>query len=172
MILVNAPSALRFGAREFRCAIGRGGMRQASTKREGDGASPMGIWRLWRVLYRADRVRPPPSRLPTEKLAPDDGWCDAPDHPAYNRKIRFPFAASAETLWRDDHVYDYIGILSHNGWPVIPGAGSAIFLHLARPDWAPTEGCIAVTQDSFEHILANAPAMCPVVIGQATGSGG
>ncbi len=165
MILVPAPSVLHYGGRQFRCTIGRSGFISAAEKREGDGASPTGSWRLWRVLYRADRVCPPCSHLPLDRLAPGDGWCDAPDHPAYNRKIRFPFAASAEHLWREDHVYDYIGILSHNGGPVIPGAGSAIFLHLARSDWAPTEGCVAMAQDSFEHILAHAPADCQVVIG-------
>lgn len=166
MIHVRAAKHLRFGTLELRCTIGRTGMRPAASKREGDGASPMGTWRLWRVLYRADRVRPPPSRLPLSPLRPEDGWCDAPDHPAYNRKISWPFAASAEALWRDDHVYDYVGILSHNGAGVVPGAGSAIFLHLARPDWAPTEGCVAMARDSFEYILARAPANCAVVIGE------
>ena len=78
--------------------------------------------------------------LPHAPLAQDDGWCDAPDDPAYNPPVRLPYPVSAERLWRDDRVYDLIVVLGYNDDPVVPGAGSAIFLHLARPDYAPTPG--------------------------------
>jgi L,D-peptidoglycan transpeptidase YkuD (ErfK/YbiS/YcfS/YnhG family) len=98
------------------------------------------------VFYRADRIGRPATKLPCTAIAPEDGWCDAPADPAYNRKIRLPYKASAETLWRDDTLYDIVVVLGHNDDPVVPGAGSAIFLHLARDDGGPTEGCIGVAR--------------------------
>jgi L,D-peptidoglycan transpeptidase YkuD (ErfK/YbiS/YcfS/YnhG family) len=136
-----------------RCALGPAGVVPAQDKREGDGASPAGFWPLRRVLYRPDRRAAPESGLPVAALDPADGWCDAPDDPAYNRQVRLPYPASAEPLWRDDGVYDLIVILGHNDDPVVPGAGSAIFLHLARPDFAPTQGCIALAADDLEALL-------------------
>jgi len=140
----------------MRCAIGKGGTKPAAEKREGDGASPIGQWPLRRVLYRADRISAPNTHLPTAPIAPGDGWCDAPDDPNYNRPVPLPYPASAETLWREDHVYDIIVILGHNDDPVVPGAGSAIFWHLARPDFRPTEGCVAVPLDVMLVALAAA----------------
>ncbi|MBV9420719.1 MAG: L,D-transpeptidase family protein, partial [Alphaproteobacteria bacterium] len=87
-------------------------------------------------------------------IAPDDGWCDAPSHPAYNTQIKTPFTASHETLWRDDHLYDVVIIVGFNDAPVIAGKGSAIFIHVARPDFGPTEGCIALAQDDLLELLA------------------
>ena len=140
----------------MRCAIGKGGFKPAADKREGDGASPIGAWPIRRVLYRQDRVSAPNTRIPTFPIAPNDGWCDAPDDPNYNRPVTLPYPASAETLWRDDNVYDIIVILGHNDDPVVPGAGSAIFWHLARPDYAPTEGCVAVAEADMRAALARA----------------
>lgn len=139
---------------EIPCAIGKGGVRPAAQKREGDGASPIGVWSLRRVLYRPDRVGRPQTGLPVVEIAPDDGWCDAPGDPAYNRPVKLPYLASAENLWREDHVYDVIVILGHNDDPVVPGAGSAIFWHLARPDFTPTEGCVAVPLEGMLRALA------------------
>lgn len=134
---------------EARCALGKGGVIDAALKREGDGASPIGVWPLRRVLYRPDRGPVPETALPAQPIAPDDGWCDAPDDLAYNRPVKHPYPASAERLWRDDHAYDLIVILGHNDDPVVPGAGSAIFWHLAQPDWRGTEGCVAVSRETM-----------------------
>ena len=138
-----------------RCALGRAGVAAAGAKREGDGASPAGLWPLRRVLWRPDRGAAPASRLPLQAIAPGDGWCDAPDDPAYNRPVTLPYGAGAEALWRDDRVYDLI-ILGFNDSPVVPGAGSAIFVHLARLDFGPTEGCIALGGSDLVHLLAHA----------------
>lgn len=125
------------------CTLGRSGIRL--DKREGDGATPAGCFVPRRVLYRPDHVQPPKTRLPASAIAPADGWCDAPNDPAYNRPVTLPYPASAERMWRDDALYDLVVVLGHNDDPVIPGAGSAIFLHLARVDGGPTEGCIGVS---------------------------
>ena len=137
-----------------RCALGKGGVVQAAQKREGDGASPQGRWRMKRVFYRPDRLGRPVTNLPVVPLSEADGWCDAADHPLYNRPISLPFAASHERLWRDDHVYDLIVELAHNDDPVRPGFGSAIFFHLAHEDYRPTEGCIAVAKSDMLAVLA------------------
>ena len=133
---------LRFKGEAVRAAGGRGGV--SAHKQEGDGATPLGVLPLRRVYYRADRLGRPKTMVPLEPLAPDDGWCDDPGSSAYNRAVRLPFDAHHEELWRRDNVYDVIGVLGWNDDPVMRGRGSAIFLHVARPDYAPTEGCIAL----------------------------
>lgn len=138
------------------CAIGRSGMIAASEKREGDGASPVGRWPLRRVHYRADRLEPITTHLPLRAIQPDDGWCDAPEHPQYNSRVQRPFPASHEILWRDDAVYDVIVELGHNDDPTVPGAGSAIFMHVAKPDYSPTEGCIALALADLLSLLVDA----------------
>lgn len=149
---LNGPGLADVRAK--RCVLGKGGVRAAADKREGDGASPLGLWRLKWVYYRPDRLVRPRTALPTVPLSPDDGWCDAVEHPLYNQPVSLPFTASHERLWRDDHVYDLIVVLSHNDAPPKPGLGSAIFWHVAQPDWRPTEGCIAVARETLEAVLA------------------
>ena len=139
-----------------RCALGRGGVIGAAQKREGDGTSPLGKWRMKRVFYRPDRTPRPETTLPVVPLTPQDGWCDAPDHPLYNRPVRLPFGASHEHLWRDDHVYDLIVELSHNDDPVEPDRGSAVFFHLSHDDFRPTEGCVAIPLDYMRAFLRTA----------------
>jgi len=153
---VEADGKLTLGRRRVRCALGPSGVVPASDKREGDGASPAGIWPLREVLYRPDRGPLPVTALPVRALSPDDGWCDAPNDPAYNRAVRRPYSASTERLWREDHIYDIIVIIGHNDDPVAPGMGSAIFLHISRPDYSPTQGCIAIARAELEALLAMA----------------
>ena len=135
------------------CALGRGGVIDALQKREGDGASPLGAWRMKRVFYRPDRLPRPKTNLPVIPLSEHDGWCDAPGHSLYNRPVTLPFDASHEKLWRDDHVYDLIVELSHNDDPVVPHLGSAVFMHLAHDDLRPTEGCVAIPRDYMLSVL-------------------
>jgi len=142
------------GGLEARCALGRGGIVAAADKREGDGATPAGRWPLRRVLWRPDRGPAPKTALPVSPIAPDDGWCDAPGDGAYNRPVKHPYPASAEHLWREDGLYDLIVVLGHNDDPPAPGMGSAIFLHVAAPDFAPTEGCVAIERADLEALLA------------------
>jgi L,D-peptidoglycan transpeptidase YkuD (ErfK/YbiS/YcfS/YnhG family) len=147
---------MAWAGHEVRAALGKGGLVPADAKREGDGATPIGAWPIRRVLYRPDRGPIPKTGLPFQAIAPEDGWCDAPLDKAYNRPVALPYPASAEQLWRDDGVYDLVVILGHNDDPVVPGAGSAIFLHLARPDFSPTEGCVALAREDLEALLAEA----------------
>jgi L,D-peptidoglycan transpeptidase YkuD (ErfK/YbiS/YcfS/YnhG family) len=135
-----------------RAAIGRGGI--GSKQREGDGITPIGIWPVRKVMFRGDRVYAPRTRLKLWPIISGDAWCDAPDDARYNRWVRTPYPASHEMLWREDRLYDIAAVLGFNDAPVIPGRGSAIFLHVARPDYGPTEGCIALAQDDLLELLA------------------
>lgn len=154
--IANASSQLRWRSHTVRCALGRSGVTAASAKREGDGASPIGIWPMRQVLWRPDRIAAPATGLPSVELIPQAGWCDDPADPFYNRPVLLPYAASHEKLWRDDRLYDLIVELGYNDDPVIPGKGSAIFLHVAQPDYAPTEGCVACALPDLLALLADA----------------
>jgi L,D-peptidoglycan transpeptidase YkuD (ErfK/YbiS/YcfS/YnhG family) len=133
---------LDWGAGKRRAAIGPGGI--AIKGGEGDGITPRGAFTVREIFYRADRIAKPVTRLRLRAIQPDDGWCDAPDDPNYNRLVKLPYPASAETMWRDDHLYDLVAVLGYNDDPVVAGNGSAIFLHLAKPGYAHTHGCVAL----------------------------
>jgi L,D-peptidoglycan transpeptidase YkuD (ErfK/YbiS/YcfS/YnhG family) len=155
-------TVLDWGAGARRCAIGRGGI--AVKTAEGDGVTPLGTWPIRRVLYRADRLDRPQTELPLAEIAPDDGWCDAPTDPRYNTQIKLPYAASHESLWRRDRLYDVIAVLGFNDDPVTSGKGSAIFLHMAREGYAPTEGCVALALPDLLDVLRVATAASTVRI--------
>jgi L,D-peptidoglycan transpeptidase YkuD (ErfK/YbiS/YcfS/YnhG family) len=150
-ITVHPDGWLDFDGRRLRCALGRGGVR--ADKVEGDGATPTGVYPLRRVLYRADRIDPPETALPVSAIAESDGWCDDPDDAAYNRPVTLPYPGRAESLWRDDHLYDLVIVVGHNDDPVVAGLGSAIFIHVARPGYAPTEGCIALAIEDLRPVV-------------------
>ena len=143
---------LRLAGRDLRCVFGEAGI--AAHKQEGDAATPCGVLALRRVLYRADRLPSPATALAREPIAPDDGWCDDVGHPDYNRAVRLPHPGRHERLWRDDRLYDLIGVLGYNDAPVQRGRGSAIFLHLAGADERPTQGCVALHRDELLWALA------------------
>lgn len=136
---------LDWGAGKRRAAIGPGGI--AVKDGEGDGITPRGSWPVREIFYRADRVAPPRTALPLRAIEKDDGWCDAPGDPNYNRLVKLPYPASHEQMWREDYLYDLVAVLGFNDAPVVPGKGSAIFLHLARDGYASTHGCVALTYE-------------------------
>jgi L,D-peptidoglycan transpeptidase YkuD (ErfK/YbiS/YcfS/YnhG family) len=123
-------------------------------KREGDGTTPIGAWPLREVRYRADQVIRPVTRMRVRPLQERDGWCDAPADCNYNREVRHPYPASAERLWRTDRIYDLVLVLGYNDTPRRRGRGSAVFLHLAREHFAPTEGCVALSPRDARLLLA------------------
>ncbi len=142
---------LQAGGLRFHCSLGRSGARYL--KREGDGASPKGSFALRRLFYRADRMMPPRMFLKAQVLRDDDGWCETVGDRNYNRRVRIPYAASHETMKRQDELYDIVVELSHNERPRVQGLGSAVFFHLRRPDGGPTAGCIAVSKKDMRIIL-------------------
>jgi L,D-peptidoglycan transpeptidase YkuD (ErfK/YbiS/YcfS/YnhG family) len=142
---------LAAGGLIFPCALGRAGV--SPHKHEGDGATPAGAFRMVAALYRPDRIDRPRTSLPLTAIRPDSGWCDDPADRAYNKPVRLPFSASHEKLWRKDSVYDVVVVLDYNLDFAWPGKGSAIFLHLAHPDFSPTAGCIAVAPQTMRRLL-------------------
>lgn len=148
----NTRGRLVGGGVDLAAAIGRSGL--TALKREGDGASPRGRFRIVGGFYRPDRFGSRPrAGVPLFPLRPDDGWCDDPADRNYNRLIGRPYPRSHEAMWRDDHVYDVVLVLDVNLRPRVRGGGSAIFFHLARPDFGPTAGCLAVSRADMLRLL-------------------
>jgi L,D-peptidoglycan transpeptidase YkuD (ErfK/YbiS/YcfS/YnhG family) len=147
--------ALAVGGLAFDCALGRAGI--LAGKREGDDGTPAGRWALREVFWRPDRGARPATGLPVSPLAPDDAWCDDPGHPAYNRRVRLPFAAGHEVLWRADALYDLVAVIGYNDAPPVADAGSAIFLHVAAEGatgFQSTAGCVALREPDLRAVLA------------------
>jgi len=130
-------------------ALGRAGIK--ANKREGDGATPRGRFRLVRLWWRPDRGPRPRTLLPVRRIGPRDAWCENPDDRRYNRPILIE--RGGDRLWREDHLYDFIIELDHNTRPRIAGRGSAVFVHVARPNLAPTAGCVALEARRLKALL-------------------
>jgi L,D-peptidoglycan transpeptidase YkuD (ErfK/YbiS/YcfS/YnhG family) len=162
--LPGAPSLgrLEAGGRVIRCALGRGGIRRG--KREGDGVTPAGVHPLRRLWYRSDRHSHPPTMLPVRRIGAEDGWCDAPGDRNYNRSVRLPYAGSHEAMRRRDGLYDHVVEIGFNDARRVQGGGSAIFLHVARPGFLPTEGCIAIAAGELRKLLPRLGPRTRIVI--------
>jgi L,D-peptidoglycan transpeptidase YkuD (ErfK/YbiS/YcfS/YnhG family) len=143
---------LTAGGRTVPVALGRGGIR--ANKREGDGGTPRGSFRPRQVWWRADRHPRPRTFLPVRTIGPEDAWCEDPASRHYNQPIRLERGRSGDRLRRDDHLYDFIVEIDHNSSPRVAGRGSAVFLHLARDNFGPTAGCVAMTRSAMLRLLA------------------
>jgi len=153
-IVINTKTLrLTCGKLSLPCRIGKAGSIAQTAGREGDSKTPLGVYVLRFGFFRADRLPEPRANLTFRALRKDDGWCDAPDDPAYNRFIRLPYPANHETLWRDDGAYDLILVISHNDSPPVPDLGSAVFIHIAQPDDRQTLGCIALAPEEMVKLL-------------------
>ena len=144
-------------------ALGRSGIR--ANKREGDGGTPRGRFRLKRLWWRADRLPRPMTHLPVRPITPADGCCENPADRRYNRPIRLNPGQPGDRLKREDALYDLIIELDHNTRPRIAGRGSAVFVHVARPGFAPTAGCIALKSDALRRLIARLGPKSRIVIG-------
>jgi L,D-peptidoglycan transpeptidase YkuD (ErfK/YbiS/YcfS/YnhG family) len=139
------------GSLQVRIALGRAGIR--ADKREGDGATPRGRFRPLRLWWRCDRGPQPQTLLPLRRISRTDGWCEDARDRRYNRPVRVPEASSADRLWRQDHLYDLIVEIDHNTRPRVAHRGSAVFIHVAWPGFAPTAGCVALRQRDLRHLI-------------------
>lgn len=147
---------LKFGSKIYPCALGKEGITKG--KKEGDNKSPVGNFRLRRVYYRYDKLHKPIySKVPMLALLQEDGWCDDPKDKEYNKSVMLPYHASAESLWREDDLYDVLVVMGYNDDPVEPGKGSAIFMHVARNlddnEYLGTEGCVSLNKEDLLEIL-------------------
>tara|TARA_B100001540_G_scaffold294950_1_gene295319 strand:+ start:770 stop:1336 length:567 start_codon:yes stop_codon:yes gene_type:complete len=155
--VTSNQARLYCGEKSYPCVVGRGGV--TSDKIEGDHKTPLGRFALRTVYYRPDRILDLKKlSLPTFPLRPEWGWCDDPDDPLYNQRIARPYDGHHEVMWRDDHLYDLVVVLSYNEPPSTPGKGSAIFLHVAPNDFSGTEGCIALSLSDLREVLVNCNA--------------
>jgi L,D-peptidoglycan transpeptidase YkuD (ErfK/YbiS/YcfS/YnhG family) len=139
------------GEKRWRCVVGAGGVRE--DKVEGDAATPVGEFPLRRIYFRNDRLVLPKVRLPARPIGEHDGWCDDPRSPAYNRLVRIPNEWSHEKMWREDGLYDVVVVVGYNDDPPEGEWGSAIFLHIARDDMSPTQGCVAFARSDLLELL-------------------
>lgn len=153
---------VEFGPFRWPCALGRSGI--SPRKREGDGATPRGRHRLLYGYFRQGHFRRVNASLPLKALKACQGWCDAPSDGNYNREVRHPYKASAESLWRDDRLYDCIIVVDYNVCPRARCKGSAIFMHVARPGLLPTEGCIAMRKSHLRVLLAHLPRNASIIV--------
>jgi L,D-peptidoglycan transpeptidase YkuD (ErfK/YbiS/YcfS/YnhG family) len=154
---------LRAGPLTLPVALGRGGIK--ANKREGDGGTPRGVYRLVRLWWRADRHPRPPTMLPVRRIGNDDAWCEDPGDRRYNRPIKLSPDSDADRLARSDRLYDFIIEIDHNARPRVKGRGSAVFIHAARPGLAPTAGCIALDIDALRRLLARVGPRTEIIVG-------
>jgi L,D-peptidoglycan transpeptidase YkuD (ErfK/YbiS/YcfS/YnhG family) len=151
------------GPRAIPVALGRGGIK--ANKREGDGGTPRGRFRLKRLWWRADRMPRPRTRLPVRRIGVNDGWCEDPRDRHYNQPIRLRADDPGDRLKREDRLYDVIVELDHNTRPRIAGRGSAVFIHVARPGFAPTAGCVALKTSALIRLIERLGSRTHIVIG-------
>ena len=142
---------LYFDKYRIKCAIGKRGI--TSNKREGDGKTPRGKFKLKSIFYRKDRIKKVKSPLKKIIIKKNMGWCDDSNSKYYNKRIKFPFKLSAEKLWLKENIYDLIIVINYNLRPIIKNKGSAIFLHIAKRNYKPTKGCIALKEKDFRILL-------------------
>ena len=152
---------MAFG-RPIRVAIGRSGI--LANKREGDGATPRGVFRLVRLWWRADRMPRPRTRLPVRRIGPRDRWCEDPQSRLYNQFVHVAENKGGDRLWRQDRLYDLIIELDHNTRPRVAGRGSAVFIHVARDGFQPTAGCVALQAPHLHKLLERVGPATRIVI--------
>jgi L,D-peptidoglycan transpeptidase YkuD (ErfK/YbiS/YcfS/YnhG family) len=150
------------GFTSFPCALGAGAVSRH--KIEGDLASPVGRFRLIEGFFRPTGARPAAPWL-LRPIKATDGWCDDPQSANYNRLLTLPSRDNCEKLWRNDGLYDLVIVLDYNLWPRRKGKGSAIFLHCARPDFAPTAGCIGLRPADLRKLLLRLAKKAVVIVG-------
>jgi L,D-peptidoglycan transpeptidase YkuD (ErfK/YbiS/YcfS/YnhG family) len=157
VLIVQADSAdtslgwATLGGRRWRCTVGAGGIRE--DKVEGDSATPVGEFPLRRIYYRNDLLVLPKVALPARPISKHDGWCDDPRSPSYNKLVHIPNEWGAEKMWREDGLYDLVVVVGYNDDPPEGEWGSAIFLHIARDDYAGTQGCVAFSRNDLLELL-------------------
>jgi L,D-peptidoglycan transpeptidase YkuD (ErfK/YbiS/YcfS/YnhG family) len=151
MIIVKNPGYLIYKNSKFRCSLGINGIK--NKKKEGDGITPKGIFKLKKIYYRKDKVKNIVTKVKKIKITKDMGWCDDPKSKFYNKLIRLPSKFGHEKLYRKDDIYNLIIILDYNMNPVIKNKGSAIFIHLAKKNYKPTQGCMGLKQNDLIKLI-------------------
>jgi L,D-peptidoglycan transpeptidase YkuD (ErfK/YbiS/YcfS/YnhG family) len=150
------------GQRTIRAALGRTSVRPA--KREGDGATPAGQFHPLRLWWRADRLPRPRTQLPIRRIGPHDAWCEDPEDRRYNRPFRRSANEPGDRLQRADGLYDLIVEIDHNARPRVAGHGSAVFIHIARPGFGPTAGCVALARNELQRLASRLSRKTRIIV--------
>jgi L,D-peptidoglycan transpeptidase YkuD (ErfK/YbiS/YcfS/YnhG family) len=151
MIIVRKSGYLKYKNLEFRCALGKDGIRKKT--KEGDNITPVGIFKITTIYYRHDKIKKIKTSIKKIKIKKNMGWCDDPGSNFYNQQIKLPSEFSYEKLYRNDRVYDILAVLNYNVNPVRKNKGSAIFIHVAKNNYEPTAGCVAVKKADLIKLL-------------------
>ena len=163
MIIVKKSGFLKYKKFKFRCALGKGGIKQK--EREGDFITPKGKFKLIKIYYRSDRIKKINSTLKTIKIKKNMGWCDDVSSNYYNKQIKISKKIGHEKLHRKDSLYDIIVVLNYNLNPIIKGKGSAIFLHVAKKNYNKTQGCIALKKNELLYLVSKIKKNTQIRIG-------
>ena len=151
MIIVRKSGYLKYKNFRFRCALGKSGIKKKI--KEGDNITPIGIFEIPKIYYRPDKVKKIKTLIKKIKIKKNMGWCDDPKSNYYNQQIKLPSKFSYERLYRKDHIYDLFAVINYNRNPVIKNNGSAIFIHIAKNNYKPTKGCIALRKIDLIKLL-------------------
>ena len=151
MNIIIKKHLLLYKGYKLKCSIGKSGIKDS--KKEGDLATPKGVFELGLLYYRKDRNKSLKSKLKKKVIKKNMGWCDDIKSRRYNQEIYFPFKYKAEKLYREDKIYDIFINIKYNQSPVVKGKGSAIFLHNTNTKYKPTKGCVAISKRDFLKIL-------------------
>ena len=151
MIIIKKSGYLEYKNLKFRCALGKAGIKKK--KKEGDNITPEGTFKIIKVYYRPDKIKNFVTSIKKKKIKKNIGWCDDPVSNSYNKEIKLPSRFSHEKLYRKDNLYDLILVLNYNTNPIIKNKGSAIFIHIAKKNYEPTAGCIALKKKDLVELL-------------------
>ena len=152
MIIVKKPGHLIFKNFKFRCSLGKNGI--SDKKKEGDGITPRGTFKLTKLFYREDKIKNIRSKIKKGKIKKNMGWCDDSKSHLYNQQIKLPNKYSHEKLFRNDNLYDLILVLNYNINPTIKHKGSAIFIHITKNSYKKTKGCIALKKENLIELIS------------------
>jgi L,D-peptidoglycan transpeptidase YkuD (ErfK/YbiS/YcfS/YnhG family) len=153
---------LQAGSLVVPVALGRAGVK--ANKREGDGGTPRGRYHPVRLWWRGDRLKRPRTLLPARRIGRADAWCEDPADRRYNRSFRRSANEPGDRLWREDGLYDLFLEIDHNTRPRVAGLGSAVFIHVARPGFCPTAGCVALRLHDLRILLSRVHSRTRIVI--------
>lgn len=151
MIIVKKSGYLKYKKFEFRCALGKAGIKNKT--KEGDNITPKGTYKAIKLFYRSDKISKIKTFLKKFKIKKNMGWCDDPRSKFYNKEIKLPSLYSHEKLYRKDNIYDLVVVLNYNFKPIIKNKGSAIFIHVTNK-YKSTQGCIALKKEDLIKLLS------------------
>jgi L,D-peptidoglycan transpeptidase YkuD (ErfK/YbiS/YcfS/YnhG family) len=151
MIIVKKSGYLKYKKLKFLCAIGKSGIKKKI--KEGDNVTPAGVFKITKIYYRQDKIKKIKTLIKKIKIKKNMGWCDDPKSNFYNQQIKLPNKFNHEKLYRNDRIYDLLAVLNYNTNPVVKNKGSAIFIHIAKNNYKPTAGCVAVKKGDLIKLL-------------------